>query len=183
MPALVFVVALVAAAPQAAGQPRVNPDAKILQAFTDRVTRYAELHKKLEETLPALKDESDPHQIHAHRLALAKLIRDARRGAQPGQIFTRQTRRLFRRLIYNVVHSPDGPAVRAAIFDENTRAVPLEVNGPYPSSVPLSTVPPVLLLAMPRLPEEVEFRFVGRQLILFDLDAQIIVDFMADALR
>jgi hypothetical protein len=44
--------------------------------------------------------------------------------------------------------------------------------------VPISTVPPQVLAALPRLPEELEYRFIQNSLILFDSHAHIIADFM-----
>jgi hypothetical protein len=41
-------------------------------------------------------------------------------------------------------------------------------------------VPPSLLMALPTLPETLEFRFVGRSLILRDTKANLIVDLMPD---
>lgn len=183
MPLLLLATALLVAGAQASDQPRVNRDARILKDFTGRVEQYIELHKKLERTLPPLKEEATAEEIHAHQVALARLIREARGSARPGDMFTPEARGLLRRLIYRVLNGPDGQAVRRALFDEDTAAVELRVNGPYPSSVPLSTVPAPLLLGLPRLPEEVEYRFVGRRLILFDVHAQLIVDFIKDAVR
>jgi hypothetical protein len=167
---------------QPASEPRVNRDAQILKGFADRVGAYAELHKKLEGTLPRLPDETEPEKIHAHQRALARLIGDARARAKAGDIMDRDSRALLRRLIRGVVRGAEGREMVREIQDENTRPVALVVNGPYPSTVPLSSVPAKLLQTLPRLPEEVEFRFVGRQLILFDLHAQIIADFMSNAL-
>ena len=87
-------------------------------------------------------------------------------------------RKIFRRVIRHRCEGPRRRELRAEIIDENTRPGPLRVNGSYPSDVPLSTVPPRMLEALPRLPEELEYRFVDRQLILFDNHAQIIVDYM-----
>jgi hypothetical protein len=56
------------------------------------------------------------------------------------------------------------------------------VNGDYPSAAPLATVPPMLLAQLPRLPEEVEYRFFDRHLILLDVDANLIVDYIPNAL-
>ena len=33
---------------------------------------------------------------------------------------------------------------------------------------PLSTVPPNILVALPRLPDDIQYRFLGRHLILLD---------------
>jgi hypothetical protein len=64
-------------------------------------------------------------------------------------------------------------------------AVELKVNTTYPSdsNVPLSTMPPNLLAVLPQLPMDVEYRVVGRHLILRDVDANIIVDFIYNAIR
>ena len=37
-------------------------------------------------------------------------------------------------------------------------------------------MPPSLLLNLPKLPKELEYRFVGRELILRDIAANLIVD-------
>jgi hypothetical protein len=57
----------------------------------------------------------------------------------------------------------------------------LRVNAEYPVDAPLSTMPPTLLQRLPLLPEELEYRFVGPDLILRDKNANIIVDYMRDA--
>ena len=54
----------------------------------------------------------------------------------------------------------------------------LAVNGRYPDEVPLSTVPPQVLTSLPKMPEELEYRFIRDNLILLDPHAHIIVDFM-----
>jgi hypothetical protein len=56
------------------------------------------------------------------------------------------------------------------------------VNAPYPPNVPYTTLPPALLLRLPTLPDGLEYRFVGRALILRDVDAALIVDFLPNAL-
>jgi len=38
-------------------------------------------------------------------------------------------------------------------------ATPPRVNDPYPASAALATFPPLLLQALPRLPDDLEYRF------------------------
>lgn len=45
------------------------------------------------------------------------------------------------------------------------------------------TVPVTLLLNLPRLPEEIEDRIVDKNLILRDVQANIIVDFIPNAIH
>jgi hypothetical protein len=68
-------------------------------------------------------------------------------------------------------------------MDENPVGTAIQVNGRYPDTVPLSTMPPDVLAALPPLPEDMEYRFVGNRLILLDTKAHIIVDFVADAFQ
>ena len=57
-----------------------------------------------------------------------------------------------------------------------------KVNEGYPEDAPLSSVPPTLLARLPELPKELEYRLVGRHLILHDVESSLIVDFMPNAL-
>jgi PAS domain S-box-containing protein len=58
---------------------------------------------------------------------------------------------------------------------------PPAVNAIYPEKAGLATVPPLILVNLPRLPDGLEYRFMGRDLILRDRDANIIVDFVPGA--
>jgi hypothetical protein len=168
-------------APPAEGQP-VNADARALEIMLERINEYAELHKKLEDTLPKLSKESTPEQIDKNQRALARLIQQKRRGAKPGDIFTPEAQAVIKRLLAKVFAGPEGAALRGSIMDENPLTIKLPVNSRYPDTVPLSTVPPQVLQGLPKLPEEMEFRFIGRHLILMDVHAHIIVDSIENAL-
>lgn len=52
----------------------------------------------------------------------------------------------------------------------------------YPENEPLSTVPPNVLMTLPMLPEDMEYRFVGKHMILRDARANLIIDYIANAL-
>jgi len=166
-----------------AGQevPAQNPDAKIIEDFHARVKEYAALHEKLESTLTPLPKETTPELIGQHQRALERLIARARAGARRGDIFTDPIRAYFRRQLSRVFNGPEGRSIKASIMDEDTRAVRLTINGRYPDGVPRSAMPAQVLLALPRLPEQLEYRFVGRRLVLLDIHALTIPDFMDNA--
>ena len=67
-------------------------------------------------------------------------------------------------------------------MDENPGAFPFNVNGVYPKDEPLGTIPPNILGALPPLPEALEYRFVNKHLILRDARANLIVDFIPNAI-
>ena len=58
---------------------------------------------------------------------------------------------------------------------------PVAVNAVYPEKAALATVPPMILVNLPRLPDGIEYRFMGRDLILRDREANLIVDFLPGA--
>jgi hypothetical protein len=159
----------------------VNPDAKALSGFLDRVNEYVKVHQKFEASLPHLPKEATPQQIDKNQRALGQLIQGARKTAKRGDIFTPESQAVIKRLLAKVFGGPDGAALKASIMDENPGVSKIVVNERYPDTVPLSTIPPQVLEGLPKLPEEMEFRFVGNTLVLMDVHAHIIADYIPDA--
>jgi hypothetical protein len=185
---LAIALALSAVGPPAPALPQknpaVNPDAATMEAFKKRVDDYAALRRRLESTLPAMPKQTTPEQVDAHERALAKLIQQARASANPGDIFIPSMRQLVRRLLVPVFTGKAGEQIKSEITDKEYKgSVKLVVNGRYPDEVPVSTMPPQVLAALPKLPEELEYRFVLTSLILFDPHAHIIPDFVEQAFK
>jgi hypothetical protein len=173
---------LVAVVVGSAYQERVNPQAKALATFLDAVKKYVELHERLESKVPDLPKDATPVQIDQRQRALAALIQDARKGAAVGEVFDPVARPYLRKLLYGIFAGPDGKRLRISIQEENPGAVvKLRVNGRYPDTIPFSTVPPQVLRNLPPLPDQLEYRFIDRTLILLDAHAHIIVDYMTGA--
>jgi hypothetical protein len=147
--------------------------------FSERVKKYVKLHKQMESSLPSLKVTKDPSNITEHQKALAKKIYEARRDAKQGDIFTPDVTAEFRERLSSEFHGPDATQARATIKQgEPLKAVSLEVNNTFPEGVPSTTVPPTLLQKLPPLPPEVEYRIVDRYLVLADVRANLVVDFI-----
>ena len=172
----VFAVVATAAAGYEAQPPRVNADAATLADFTKRVEAYAELHKKVDSQLKEPSRDGRPEDFIEHERAFARLMQKERPYAQPGDIFTKPMRNIIRRLLAGVFRGPKGREIKKSILDEYTANVPLRVNTQYPENSPFSTVPPQILQGLPKLPEGLEYRFIGRRLILLDAHARMIVD-------
>jgi hypothetical protein len=156
--------------------PRVNEDARLMVEFNQRVNEYIDLHRKLEGKLPALASDATLEEVDAHQRALERLIQRARSNARQGDLFTKDIRALFRRNLYRVFKAPEGASLKATIMEENPGPIRLSVNGRFPDGVPLPTVPPQVLDVLPRLPTELEYRFIGNRLVLLDVHAHTIVD-------
>jgi len=165
--------------------PLTEADARALATMNNRLKEYVDLHIKLEGKLPKLPEDATPMQIDKNQRALEKLVRAARATAKPGDIFTPQARPVIIRLLANVFGGPDGKQLKASIMDESQAdpsAVKLRVNSRYPDTVPLTTVPPQVLQTLPKLTEELEYRFIGDALILLDVHAHVIADFIDNAM-
>jgi hypothetical protein len=154
--------------------------------FTERVKAYTALSGRLEKELPPLGDQATAQQIVSHKQSLEKAIRKARSGAQQGDIFSAPLRERFVKVVRSEIRGQTGAPVKKTIREDNPNPgatpVPLAVNAVYPDAPPLSTVPPTLLLRLPTLPRMLEYRFVGKALVLRDVRANIIVDFIPNAL-
>ena len=174
-------------APATSPKKSVNPndaDAAIIKEFLARVDTYVALHKQLEGTMPALPKQTNPQQIDQHERRLAKLIQGARKTAKQGDLFTAQMQALVRRLLRPVFAGADGAHVRSEIMDNESKAnVVLTPTGRYPDEIPVSTVPPQVLANLPKLAEELEYRFVRQNLILFDPHAHVIPDWVPQAFK
>jgi hypothetical protein len=170
-----------AAASIAAQQRTVNPDAKTMADFVERAQKYAALHRKIDVALEKLSDNATPQQIDQHQRAFGQAIARERAGAQQGELFTPDIQVVIRGLMARLFATVDSKReLRKSLMDENPGVgqVKLAVNGRYPDTVPMSTMPPDVLRNLPELPKEVEYRFVGDNLILLDPDAHIVVDYV-----
>ena len=147
--------------------------------FTNRVTAYSELRARLESRLPAVAVTDDVDQLRRGRRTLARAIRVARSGAVQGELFTAATSAQFQLVLARVMDA----RMWAVIMDENPGAFGHDIDGAYPDEKTFSTMPGLLLAQLPELPDDIQFRFVGRHLILYDVRANTIIDRMPDAIR
>jgi hypothetical protein len=121
----------------------------------------------------------DPSEIRRAEQLLAERIRRARAGAGRGDIFTENTRRAFRQLLRPVTNA----ATCELVHDDNPGEFGYAINSEYPKNKPLSTVPAAMLAVLPRLPEDVWYRFLYHDLILHDSRANVILDRIDNAIR
>ena len=151
---------------------RVQVWGDVVRDFSMRVQSYFDLRSELEKGLPVLTVTDNPAEIRRGVRALAKRIRVARAEAKQGDIFTPPISVEFRKALLLEMNA----STQAAIMDDNPGEFPARINSTYPERKPISTVPPNILAALPRLPDDIEYRFVGRHLILLDTRASLIID-------
>jgi hypothetical protein len=173
--------------PQAQNRPTQGtpPDLKApgFQEFSDRVQKYVQLHKSVEATVPKLKSTNEPELIAAHQKILARKIKAARAHAKRGDIFTPAAKEAFLKAMSSEFQEPQGPHAKATIKQgAPLKKVHLHVNEVYPESIPHTSVPPTMLQNLPKLPEEVAYRAVSSDLVLLDVKANLVVDYLPDVI-
>ena len=144
----------------------------IAAAFSDRIETYLTLRHSLEEGLPPLMVTDDPADIGRAERTLARRIRIARASATQGDLFTPDVGADFRRVLLLEADS----RTRAAIMDENPGTFSIQINGSYPKERSLSTVPANILAVLPRLADDIQYRFLGTHLVLHDTRANVVLD-------
>ena len=172
---MTFLVCLLAMATGSAESP-------VFQDFAARLKGYVALHQKMEAALPPLPEKASPEEIDRNQRALGKRIAASRQEARPGEFFTPALQEIVRASLREVLKDEGARTVKASIMDENPGIPDLAVNARYPDKVPLSTMPPQVLAALPPLVEDLEYRFIGRRLVLLDTHAHLIVDFTDEVL-
>jgi hypothetical protein len=177
-------VSIHAAAQQAIPQvPTVEFTVEVLGSkvaeFNGKMAEYATLRGKLQEGLPALVVTPKPIEIRRAEQLLAERIRVARADARRHTIFTEETRRAFRQMLRPVTTAE----TCAFIADDNPREWFWAVNSEYPKQHPVSSVPPSMLAVLPRLPDDVFYRFLDTDLVLHDTRANVMLDRIDDAIR
>jgi len=158
----------------------VNPRGLAVLEFQKKLGDYVSLHKREAGKVPALKQTDSPAEIAGREKLLGEAIRQARAGAKPGELFDPVAT-----IVRGVVRQDMARRTvreRKALLIEVPQGLRVVPNMVYPTTLPLATAPPALIQELPRLPDELEYRFMGRHLILRDVKANIVVDVLTDVI-
>lgn len=165
--------------------PLTPEEASALGTMNDRLKQYVDLHLKVEKGLPDVPNDATPQQIDRRQRELQRRMAEARASAKPGDLFTPEARPVILRLLKTVFSGPEGGQLKASVMDENPTDLAsyrLRVNARYPDNVPVTTVPVDVLQTLPKLTEDLEYRFIGDALILLDVHAHTIADYIEHAI-
>jgi hypothetical protein len=182
----VLMTAALGAPGLSARQPPARPpvDAREQAALADfarRTQEYVELHRRVACTVPELRPAASAAEIRPAVDALAVAITAARPNACAGDIFTPEIVAVFRRLVHKGCQGRYYELMATVTEEFEAPLPPVRVHGRWPAGTPLPFMPLDLLAALPPLPTELEYRFMYRDLILRDVDANLIVDFVPNA--
>ena len=156
-----------------------------LQRFHEAVSAYMSLREAVERTVPPLEISPDWESIRAGIDSMADAIRAARPSAKEGDIFDAATATLLRGSIRTSLGIPGCGVedILAAQSNDARLATALRplVHDRFDWAAG-SFMPYCILTALPVLPGELKYRFVERDLALVDINADLVVDVLPDAL-
>lgn len=161
---------------------RVDPTAAVFADFGQRVDAYVALRNQLADSVGELDPTKSQAEITVRAASLGNAIIARRSGAKQGDIFTPEVASVLATLIKEEYSRRSEPIqeTREDQQEELPDFVP-SVNQIYPTTYPLATFPPALLPLLPELPKEVEYRIAQDYLILRDVEANLIIDLMPNA--
>ena len=159
----------------------VDPDQAAFRAFDAAVARYIALQQKVRTEVPGLRPELTAQQLNDASDRLAAAIRRARPRAAQGEFFDAEAARLIRQRIVDAVRAPGSTLVLESIDDETPPKVKPGIHLRFPEGLEMATMPPSILALLPRIPSELEYRIIGEYLVLRDVSAGLIIDFIPGA--
>jgi hypothetical protein len=164
-----------------AAQAATPDQQQLVSDFEARVSSYMKLR---DTTAPTANEKptKSPDKLMQQRSDISSRVLSARSNAKQGDIFTPDIAIYFRHQIAATLDGPQGARIRASLRHAEPVKGRLQVNQKYPAHVPLQSTPPTLLLNLPTLPKDLEYRIVGQDLVLRDTGANLIVDFIPNVL-
>jgi hypothetical protein len=176
----IIAAAALTAVPPARAQYAVFDADAALSVFQERVESYAALHRRLAPP-PSAMTSTDPLSKLLTRNYVASAVRSARRSAQQGEIFSPEIATLFRWMLADSIGELDGESFLTALNGgvPVPRGLHPTVNETY-TMAPLYRLPAEVRLGLPKLPAELDYRLAAHDLVLWDIYAGIVVDFVPD---
>jgi hypothetical protein len=157
------------------GRPKVNAQALALQDFQTRLKMYLALREELSRKLKPLSSTPSATELTTRQDALAGAMKAARATAKRGDLVPKLVAEQIATTISEDFRRRNTVATKGTLKEVTVAAVP-QVNKVYPPGDAMPTVPPLLLKNLPQLPDNLQYRFFGRSIVILDGDLQLIAD-------
>jgi hypothetical protein len=178
LPATTFAKQSTSPAPPAV----VQTDDPAFSGFATAVADYIKLRRDLRDEVPPLRVTANPAEYIAASDMLAVAIQRARPQARQGDFFKPDVSRVIQARIAEALRDLDFAAITGLNDpEEKSHLATMRTYTRFPDAGPLATMPPSVLQVLPQLPDSLEYRFVGRDLVLRDSHARLILDFIPNA--
>jgi hypothetical protein len=172
--------------PQQPPDPGLEPFKAALQAYIDQTQQYRKQAAQAQEKTPGKADPNPTSEasVRVRQNVLADaLATKLRPNARQGDLFVPPAAAVIRRDLDAAFAGLRRDLLMDALAEQNDTGRASKPGLPAinePTDAP--RVPPVIGEMLPPLPKQLEYSFQNRSLLLRDVDAQVAVDFLPDAL-
>lgn len=183
VPSTVVLLATVAAACGQSATPPAGSNQKLFAQFDKKAKQYMDTEHSL--AADKMKPTDDVAKLQNQRRKLREAVQQARPKAKQGDFFSPDIAPEFRRVLGQLLRGPDGAKIRTSLQHAEPGApATFKVNAEFPNQngQPIQSVPPTVLKVLPVLPKGLEYCIAGSTLALRDTAANLVVDFLPNAL-
>ena len=113
---------------------------------------------------------------------MAQHIRELRASEHDGVIFTPEVEAYFTRALASAYQANSEGILASLACVSDVVEKKLAANDVYPETWNYNAMPSTILLYIPQLPAELDYRIVNRDLIIRDVEADVIVDVLRDVI-
>ena len=164
--------------------PSYEPFKTALQAYVDQTQPYRKQAAQEAEKVPgkATPASGSEQSVRTRQNALADALRSRLRpSAKQGDLFSATVTAEIKKELASMFSSPQKDLLLDELAEQNN--TPANATAPTINQrLEAPRVPPRLMEVLPPLPKQLEYDFAGRALVLRDVDADLVVDFIPDAL-
>lgn len=182
-----FAVVLLAIGPLHARTAQTSDAASSNQKLLTDFSRKAKDYTDKERMLAAdrMKPTSDVSKLQQQRKQLRVAMQQVRANARQGDFFTSEVSEAFRKTLADLLNGPEGKKIKVSLNHAEPGApAEFKVNREFPNQngQPIQSVPPTVLKVLPVLPKGLDYCIAGRTLALRDSVANLVVDYLPNAL-
>ena len=161
-----------------------EPFKRALQTYVDQTQPFRKVAAQEAEKVPgkATADAGAEQSVRARQSSLADALRTKLRpNAKQGDLVTADTAAAIAGEIQKAFNTPKRDLILDELAEQN--GTPANAAAPTVNQrLDAPRVPPRLMEILPPLPKQLEYDFVGRTLVVRDVDADVVVDFVPNAL-
>jgi hypothetical protein len=158
-----------------------DQDTAAYKHLNEEIARYLAINTDLRAEVTGPVPNSTARELNTASDMLFNAIRRARPRGRQGDFFDADATGLIMQRLREALRSPNASAALAGIDDERPATLRPQIYVRFPAADEMATMPPSLLRVLPPLPAELEYRIVGEYLVLRDVKAAMILDFVPKA--
>jgi len=169
----------------APANPQLQPFTQAVKTYVDKTQPFRKEAAQEQSNVPGHAGQTSQaaEAVRVRQRTLAEAIRTkVRPNAKQGDLFVPSAAPVLRDTIAALYKSPKRDLLMDEMTEQNEGTHAPSTRIVIGDHIDAPSAPPLLIEALPQLPKQLEYDFLGRALILRDTDADVVVDYLPDAL-